>query len=160
VRQFAIAAAVLTLAAPAAAQIAPSAHGLEAHRGAVLMRIDALTPQVLRVRIGRDGTLGEDASWAIDARTRAPSAPVTATADGFTTAALVVHLDPATLALTVTDRAGKVIVADAAEPIKLAGRRFPLRQAMPLAAHYFGLGDKPGGMARRGGSGARPVRSE
>jgi alpha-glucosidase len=152
VRQFAIAAAAMTLAAPAAAQIAPSAHGLEAHRGAVVMRIDALTPQVLRVRIGRDGALGEDASWAVDARTRAMTAPVTATADGFTTTALAVHLDPATLKLTVTDRAGKVIVADAAEPLELDGRRFTLRKAMPLAEHYFGLGDKTGGMDRRGGS--------
>ena len=150
----ALVAMAMATATVATAQGRPTAtaHGVEARRGPVVMRVDALSDQVLRVRIGRDGTLPEDASWAVEARSRAASVPVVATADGFTTAALAVHLDPATLALTVTDRAGKVIVADAAQPIALDGRGFTLRKAMPQPEHYFGLGDKTGGMDRRGGS--------
>jgi alpha-glucosidase len=152
-----LASALATATVPAVPAVAGErrvalAHGVEVRHGGMLMRVDAVTDAVLRVRIGRDGRLPEDASWAVDAATRAATGAVTATADGFTTAALAVHLDPATLALTVTDRAGKTIVADAAEPIELDGRGFTLRKAMPLAEHYFGLGDKTGGMDRRGGS--------
>ncbi len=145
--------ALLSATAVAAAGLDHAASGVTAHRGAVVMRVTALTDSVLRVRIGRDGALPEDASWAVPAEARARSVPVTATADGFATASVAVHLDPATLALTLSDRAGHVIVADAAEPLALDGRAFTLRKAMPIAEHYVGLGDKTGGsIDRRGGS--------
>jgi alpha-glucosidase len=145
-------------APPAIAQQAPAAvtqqaGGVELRRGAMVMRVDALTDSILRVRIGRDGTLPEDASWAVLPAMRAASATVTATADGFRTSALVVHVDPATLALTVTDTAGKVISADAAQPIDLDGSAFTLRKKLPVGEHIFGLGDKTGGtLDRRGKS--------
>lgn len=123
--------------------------GVELRHGALLMRIDALTDAVIRIRVGRDTTLPEDASWAVPAAARKQRVRVTPTAAGFRTAQIVVHVDPATLALTVTDLAGKVIVADAA-PVSIDGPAFTLRKAMPQREHYFGLGDKTGGLDRRG----------
>ncbi|MGN6270408.1 MAG: glycoside hydrolase family 31 protein [Sphingomonas sp.] len=136
-----------------AATVAQQPGGIEAHLGSTVMRVTALTDSILRVRIGRDGKLPEDASWAVLPAMRAASAKVTPTADGFRTGALIVHLDPKTLALTVTDPAGKVISADAAQPIDLAGTAFTLRKALPIGEHIYGLGDKTGGtLDRRGKS--------
>ncbi|SEM98745.1 alpha-glucosidase [Sphingomonas gellani] len=154
----ALATSSVAIAVPALAQGPAAAtatginrdNGLEARRGAMLMRVEALTDMVLRVRIGRDGTLPEDASWAVAAPLRQQRVKVTATPDGFRTSAVQVRLDPATLALTVTDLAGKVIVADAPSPVAVEGRTFTLRKALPQGEHYFGLGDKTGGMDRRG----------
>jgi alpha-glucosidase len=153
-------AALLLVAAPATAarpidagQIALAARpdGAEARRGAVLMRVTALTDHVLRVRVARDGTLPEDASWAVLPDQRAQSVPVTRTADGFATDALDVAIGP-DLRLTVKDKAGHVIVADA-DPIRLDGSGFSLRKALPDAEHIYALGDKTGGtLDRRGQS--------
>ncbi|MEA3080708.1 MAG: alpha-glucosidase, partial [Sphingomonadales bacterium] len=50
--------------------------GIEARQGRVVMRVTALTDQILRVRIARDGVLPEDASWAVLPAMRAQHAPV------------------------------------------------------------------------------------
>lgn len=143
--------------APAAAQtgatampasVTPLANGAETHIGPALVRVTALTDRILRVRIGRDGHLPEDASWAVSPAERAQHVQVSATPDGFSTTALIVHL-AADGRLSVTDRAGKTITADAA-PVKLDGRGFTLTKTMPQAEHYFGLGDKTGSLDRRG----------
>ena len=140
-------------AAPAIAQGTASMtarqDGIELRQGALLLRIDALTDAVVRVRLGKTGALPEDASWAVAAPIRQRRVQVAATADGFRTKQIAVHVDSATLAITVTDLAGAVIVADAA-PVSVDGRAFSLRKAMPTAEHYFGLGDKTGGLDRRG----------
>ena len=153
-----IGAAMMVLGAPALAQQAPAApatrqaDGIELHRGATVMRVDALTDSILRVRIGRDGKLPEDASWAVLAAMRAGSVKVTPTADGFRTGALAVHIDPQTLALIVTDPADKVITADAADPISLDGTAFTLRKTLPVGEHIYGMGDKTGGSLDRRGN--------
>lgn len=158
----ALATSALALTSPAQARAQPQGpatsaqpitirgDGVEVRQGALLMRVDALTDTMLRVRVGREGTLPEDASWAVPAAARQQRIKVSATADGFRTAAIQVRIDPTTLALTVTDLNGKVIAADAPRPFSLDGKAFTLRKAMPQAEHYFGLGDKTGGMDRRG----------
>ena len=150
-----IAAAVPAVAqassATPAATLAARKDGVEARRGPLLLRVTALTDQILRVRIARDGTLPEDASWAVLPAARAQAVTVRATADGFETEALAVHLGP-DLRLTVTDRSGKTIVADDADPLQLDGRGFTLRKALPRGEHIFGLGDKTGGTLDRRGS--------
>ncbi|TPG39626.1 DUF5110 domain-containing protein [Sphingomonas koreensis] len=153
---------LLATAAPAAAaapvgadraRVVARADGIELHRGALALRVTALTDAILRVRIARDGAFGEDASWAVMAAARAQSAKVTPTADGFSTASMIVHVDPETLALTVTDPAGKVISADAATPVDTDGRGFTLAKQLPIDEHIFGMGDKTGGdLDRRGNS--------
>ena len=127
--------------------------GIEARRGHVLMRVTALTDQIVRVRIARDGVLREDASWAVLPAMRAQRAPVRLLQNGFATAVIRAVVDPASLALTITGLSGKVIVADAPFPVSLDGRSFTLRKALPLGEHIFGLGDKTGGtLDRRGKS--------
>jgi alpha-glucosidase len=139
-------------AVPNAAVVAARPDGVELRQGPLVMRVTALTDSIVRVRVGRDGKLPEDASWAVLPTARATSARVTPTADGFRTSALVVHIDPKTLALTVTDLAGKVITADAADPVSLDGTAFTLRKTLPIEEHIFGMGDKTGGSLDRRGN--------
>lgn len=136
---------------PGLAAVAARPDGIELRRGPLLMRVTALTDSILRVRIGRDGALPEDASWAVLPAMRAASTPVTPTADGFRTAAMVVRVEPKTLALTVTDLDGKIITADAADPIDLEGSAFTLRKTLPIDEHIYGMGDKTGGSLDRRG---------
>ena len=126
--------------------------GVEVRRGKMLARIVALSDSVLRVRIGPDGRLGENASWAVSPDVRAQTVPVAMTNDGFVTKAMRVRLVGSPMRLTVEDLAGNVISADTAEPLSMDGTRFTLRKAMPQSEHYFGLGDKTGGLDRRGKS--------
>ena len=125
-------------------------NGIEASNAVATIRVTALTDTILRVRIAPGGRFPEDASWAVPVQVRAKSVPVRATSDGFTTNAVAVRLDPATLALRLTDLAGKTIVADTPDAIRFDGRGFHLRKAMPLDEHYFGMGDKTGLLDRRG----------
>lgn len=136
---------------PATAQTAIPG-GVEFVRGETVLRVTALTPEILRVRIAPKGGFTEDASWAVPAAVRAKRAAITPLADGFETTALSIHVDPATLRLTITDKAGKVIAADAADPLKLGGTGFTLGKALPVGEHYYALGDKTGPFDRRGAS--------
>jgi alpha-glucosidase len=119
---------------------------------AARIRINALSDTILRVRIARGRDFGEDASWAVPPQVRQQRVQVQPTPDGFRTGAIAVHLDPATLALTVTDLQGHVIVADAAGSLRFDGRGFTLRKALPIGEHIYGLGDKTGSLDRRGGT--------
>ena len=84
------------------------------------MQITALRDDVLRVRVGPEGTLPEDASWAVLPEARTAKITVTAAnsgdAVGFKTAKLIVSVDRATMALKVTDLDGHVIDQDEAGP--------------------------------------------
>lgn len=139
-------------ATPAAAQIVARPDGIEVAQGATVMRVTALTDSILRIRIAPGGRFPEDASWAVAREVRARSVPVKPASDGFTTAALRLRIDPATLRMTVEDRDGKVISADALSPLAVDGKGFTLRKAMPVTEQYFGMGDKTGAMNRRGAS--------
>jgi len=146
-----LAATLMLAAAPISGQV-PRAlpNGVEAANGTATLRVTAITDSILRVRIARGGAFAEDASWAVPRNVRMKSAPVRATADGFTTGALVVHIDSASLSLTVTDSGGKTIVADAPGSLRLDERGFTLRKTLPIDQHIFALGDKTGPLDRRG----------
>jgi alpha-glucosidase len=145
------AAAIALSAVPASAQgLKALSAGVEASNGAATMRVTALTDSIVRVRIAPGGAFPEDASWAVPHDVRMKSVPVRATTDGFGTAALAVHLNPVTLGLTVTDLQGKTIVADASDAVRIDGRGFTLRKALPIDQHIFALGDKTGPLDRRG----------
>jgi alpha-glucosidase len=127
--------------------------GIDVRHGRVLMRVTALTDQIVRIRIAREGVFPEDSSWAVLPAMRAHRATVTPLDNGFATGAIRVLVDPASLALTVTDPSGKVVVADSNSPISLEARAFTLRKALPPGEHIYGLGDKTGGtLDRRGKS--------
>jgi len=126
------------------------ANGIEAGVKGARIQIIALTSSIIRVRVVRNGTFAEDGSWAVTVPIREESIPVNATADGFRTNAMAVHLNPDTLQLSVTDLAGRTISTDSFDPIRFAGTAFTLRKAMPITEHYFGMGDKTGVLDRRG----------
>src|SRR5579884_614684 len=132
---------------------APRADGFEVRRGPLILGVTALTDDIVRVRIGRNGTLPEDASWAVLPEMRARRAAIHHTGTGFATRVLRVSVDPRTLELMVTDPSGKTIIADSSEPISFDGKAFTLRKRLPPGEHIYGLGDKTGGtLDRRGRS--------
>jgi alpha-glucosidase len=143
-----IAAAVPVHAAPAA--IAARSDGMDVRQDGLHLRVLALTDDILRVTLGAGDALPEDASWAVPADVRAHRVAVRASATGFATRTL--RVDVRDGRLVVSDLEGKVISADAIDPVKVDGHAFTLRKAMPQSEHYFGLGDKTGGLDRRGKS--------
>jgi alpha-glucosidase len=133
----------------------PLANGIELNSGTAVMRITALRDDVIRVRVGPHGQLPEDASWAVLPQARASNVAVTPDQDGksvgFRTKLLVVRVECATMHLRITDLDGTVIEEDAADrPIEYHGNGFRIYKSMPSDEHYFGLGDKPGTLDRRG----------
>ena len=134
-------------------------NGIELHRGSAVMQITALRDDVLRVRVGPEGTLPEDASWAVLPEARTAKVTVTAAnsgeAVGFKTGKLIVSVDRATMALKVTDLDGHVIDQDEpGRPVEYyAGEHgdkgFRVTKVSPQDEHYFALGDKTGPLDRR-----------
>src|SRR5579862_416614 len=124
----------------------PLANGIEIHSGTAVMQITALRENVLRVRVGPDGHLPEDASWAVLPEARSNTSPVSAEADstsiGFHTTALRVWVELATMHLRVSDLNGTVVQEDVANrPIEFHGPAFRVYKSMRPEEHYFGLGD-------------------
>ena len=117
---------------------------------ALTIRVDALRDDVLRVRVYPAGQPAEDASWAVLPAARTARVPVQTEADGFQTGAVRVAIG-ADLRLTVSDLAGHVLQQDRA-PVQWASDGFNVSKVLPEDAHFFGLGDKPGPLDRRGGS--------
>lgn len=134
----------------APAGLAHTASGLEASTATLTLRVDALRPDLLRVRMNPKGHLSEDASWAVLASSRTAHAPVVATADGFTTSQLRVEVG-ADLRLTVMDLEGNVLQSDAV-PVAYDGSAFKVTKQKRPEDHFFGLGDKPGPLDRAGQS--------
>ena len=138
-------------ATPPAASLQP-ANGAEFSNGSATVRITALGESILRVRIARGREFPEDSSWSVPAEVRDRRVAIRPTADGFETGTIAVHVDPASLQLTVADLHGRSIVSDTADAARFEGHRFVLRKTMPSGEQYFGMGDKTGPFDRRGAS--------
>lgn len=138
------------LSGPAAAQT--SATELTVTRGSDDLRITALAPGVLRIRIAPHGQQPEDASWAVPAERRHAATAVTRTADGISTPLLQAHVNPATGRLRIEDAGGHALFAESDAPVSRDGARFTLRANLAIDEHIFGLGDKTGPLDRRGQS--------
>ena len=133
----------------------PLENGIEILSGNAVMQITALREDILRIRVASQGSLPEDASWAVLASARFQKTPVANEEDsgsvGFHTAALRVRVDRATMRMRVTDLSGTIIQEDAINrPIEFHGPAFRVYKTMRPEEHYFGLGDKPGPLDRRG----------
>jgi alpha-glucosidase len=144
-----------TAAQAAAADIIVRRDGVDIHSGPWLMRVTALTDDILRVRATTAGDLPEDASWGVseEMRGRSVQVGVTQHADGveLQTATLAVRIERLPLRLIVSDLAGHVISADAPTGgVNLVGSGFSLRKELSEREHFFGLGDKTGPLDRRG----------
>ena len=138
-------------------------NGVEVHSGAAVMRVTAVTDEILRVRIGV-GHLPEDASWAVLPAVRTESVTVeaqpAANAIGFKTKAVRVKVFFDPFQLTVQDLDGRFLSQDMVErPVELyadqssdpsvSNRPFTVWKKMAPDEHFFGLGDKPGPLDRR-----------
>lgn len=129
-------------------------NGVQIRSGAAVMQVTALRDDLLRVRVGANGVLPEDASWAVLEKSRTASVSVQAESGeksvGFRTAKLHVSIQRRPLAMTVTDSSGHTIVEDIPEhPVEFHGTEFRVYKSSPEEEHYFGLGDKPGPLDRR-----------
>jgi alpha-glucosidase len=124
--------------------------GIRLESNGIHLSIDALRDDVLRVRYWRGNSAPEDPSWAVLPEARRSTVRVTPLGKdgGFSTSSLRVEVNPSDLRLTVTDKSGKVLQQDSA-PIQFRGNSFEISQKMSVDAHYFGLGDKTGGLDRR-----------
>ena len=149
-----LAASVLALV-PGLAAAKPVDHYTASANG-IKIEISAPRADIIRVRAG-DGALPEDASWAVLPQSRETRVPLEVSDKGdvteIRTSQLIVRVDDKTLAITITDLAGKTILADApGTPISFDNGGFRVRKAMPNDEHFFGLGDKTGPLDRRGGA--------
>jgi alpha-glucosidase len=130
---------------------------IEQGGGSALLSITALRDDVLRIRLGPQGRLPEDASWAVLPAARTARVSVTASGDaavsGFATAKLRVSVEKSSLRVTIADLAGKVLSSDTpGRPVEYHGESFRIYKQMADDEHYFGLGDKTGPLDRRGGA--------
>ncbi len=127
-------------------------NGVTISDGDASEEITALRDDVLRIRISRQKTLAEDASWAVLAQARhssvAVSPDITAEHYGFRTRSLIVEIDKKTLRLTIRNLARDILQQDA-QAVRFDGASFRISKIMPLDEHYFGLGDKTGPLDRR-----------
>ena len=127
-----------------------SPSGAELSSSAYTLRVDALRPDVLRVRLYPVGHPAEDASWAVLPEARTAHVAVTGELNGFSTSLLHVSISP-DLRLTVTDLAGNLLQNDAIPPT-WEGASFKVSKQKTAEDHFFGLGDKPGPLDRAGQS--------
>jgi len=135
----------------------PLENGIELRSGNAVMNVVALRDDVIRIRISSDGSLPEDASWAVLATARNQKVDVIhedgVEAIGFRTKLLRVRIERKTLALTLADLKGNILQKDAPGwPVEFHGKTFRIYKEMPKDEHYFGLGDKVGPLDRRGQS--------
>jgi len=129
-------------------------NGIDVRSGAFTLRVTALREDLLRIRVA-NGPLPEDASWAVLPQSRTSSVPVTQEQDsqaiGFHTKKLRVRVECATSRLRITDLDGNVVAEDdPSRPVEFHGTAFKVYKTMSPEEHFFGLGDKPGPLDRRG----------
>jgi alpha-glucosidase len=132
-------------ALPAAAH---TASGLVLSTPSLTLRVDALRPGVLRVRIFPLGQPAEDASWAVLPAARTARVPVVSEPAGFRTSALRVAVT-SDLRLTISDLLGNVLQTDAL-PVAWSSDGFKITKHKTDEDHFFGLGDKTGPLDRVG----------
>jgi alpha-glucosidase len=126
--------------------------GVDVEDGSTREEITALRDDVIRIRIGRNSKMPEDASWAVLPEARHSRINVTPESSdasfGFRTGSIQVQIARSNLQLTVRDLNGEIVQQDAL-PVRFDGDSFRISKTMPLDEHYFGLGDKTGPLDRR-----------
>jgi alpha-glucosidase len=134
--------------------------GVELLAGKSKIRITQVHDGVLRVRVARDGVFPQDFSWAraddhLDfTEALSPIQIDDATSETKMTAGRVsVLIKKSPLLITFADTAGNILLADEPTlPMAWNGSRIRIWKKMPPDENYYGLGDKPGPINRRGRS--------
>ena len=143
---------ILAILLGALAANAAAAKELAVRAASGTVTVTAVSDRILRVRITRDAEAPADESWAVPSANRIPRNDVSITGNSLTTAQMRAEVDPATLAIRIENKAGQLIVADAARPLERSGTEYTLRKQLALGEHIFGMGDKTGRLDRRGQS--------
>jgi alpha-glucosidase len=141
---------ILAAHAQAPSNVTYTTNGFTLSTAYTTLRVDALRPDALRVRVYPLGHPAEDASWAVLTAARTATSPIIPTPDGFTTAFLRVTVAH-DLRLTVSDLAGNILQQDEVAP-SFDGTAFTVAKHKTPDDHFFGLGDKPGPLDRVGES--------
>jgi alpha-glucosidase len=153
---------VLLFTAAAAAQwnstgtvtvVSPLHNGVEVMAGGVRATIEALAPDVIRVRYANAAAAKVNReSFAVVGRESFTSPAVSVSQTGgnveFSTAALRVQIQKSPLRIRFLIPAGEMISEDAL-PTAFSGPAFRVWKTMPRDEHYFGLGDKAGPIDHR-----------
>ncbi len=124
-----------------------------AERDGTVVRVTASDPGAIRVELFPSGAAApEPASWAVLPEWWSREIEVERTGpQAFRTDLLDVSLDAGTLSLTIADRNGRMLVrGHARDPVRSDTPGFRLRLEAPAETRYYGLGDKPDGIEKRG----------
>ena len=127
--------------------------GLTAERDGIAVRITASEAGAIRVEVHPAGEPPpERASWAVLPEWWSRDIGVERTGpDSFRTELLTVSIDPATFVIEVIDRAARPLFrGDARDPVRHDRPGFRLRAEAPEGRLYYGLGDKPDALEKRG----------
>lgn len=130
-------------------------NGIEVGLGKVLLRVTALDPSVVRFRYAPNGKFGPDESFAVvqDAGFKAPATKLTDKGPEVVlqTGELSVVVSKSSLAVTIYDAAGRLILKDRSDiPFVYTPEGFQTWKYMPEDEHYYGLGDKAVSEDRKG----------
>ena len=125
-------------------EVKPLPDGAEVKAGTAVIRITALSPDIIRVRYAPGGDLPPDRSFAV-VRAGEFAAGHVNFADKYTfsTGSVTVAINRSPFGLQFLDPSGRVISADSSDsPARFTPQGFRIWKEMPADEHYFGLGDK------------------
>jgi len=128
--------------------------GVELVAGMTRVRVESVSPNVIRVRYAQGGTFPMAKSFAVlpDAFPQSPKVQLQQTASEvtFNAGAVQVKIFKSPLRVVFLDSAGNVISQDQpGYPASFNHAAFRVWKAMPEDEHYFGLGDKTGPLDHR-----------
>ncbi len=127
--------------------------GIEAERDGTVVRVTGSDAGSIRVELFPSGAAPpERASWAVLPDWWSCDIEVERTGPhAFRTELLAVSIDPSTLAVEIADRAGRSLFrGHGRDAVRHDEPGFRLRAAAPDGTLYYGLGDKPDALEKRG----------
>ncbi len=130
------------------------ANGVELSAGSAHVRVNALSPNVIRVRYAPQGSFPAEHSFAVLPNAFPDGAKVqikdSVDAVLVDTGSVQAKISKSPMRVAFRDANGKVISEDRPNyPVSFNGESFRVWKSMPLEEHYFGLGDKMGPLDRR-----------
>ena len=117
------------------------------------VRLDLVTPGIVRVRISPDDAFEPDDSWAVVARERPPVPHALKDLGNrvrVETDLLAVEVVRSPHQVILYDAAGNAVSLDLPGGLSWEGEGFSLERVMPPGEHYYGFGEKAWGLDRRG----------
>ena len=128
--------------------------GVEVSAGSGSVRLNAITPNIIRVHYAPTGSFPLDHSFAVvsDTATPTPNVSLQQSSDFVTlnAGAVQARIFRSPLRIAFLDANGNTISEDqASHPASFDGTEFRVWKSMPEDEHYFGLGDKSGPLDHR-----------